>query len=124
MVFQGSKIKVLDNSGARVVRCIRVSGVNTKVVMCAGDRCVVSVRSYFPNRKVKKGGLFTAVVVSCKKEDVRACGSYVSFFTNRVVLLKKNELFQPFGTRVIGVVSHRLRLLGFSRIVALSSMVI
>jgi large subunit ribosomal protein L14 len=66
MVQQESRLKVADNTGAKVLT-IRVLG-GTKRYASVGDKIVVSIK-YNSNGSVKKGAVSTAVVVRTKKEE-------------------------------------------------------
>jgi len=118
MVCAGSILKVTDNTGAKIVRCIRVLG---KKFGEPGDRLVVSVREVYggvEKIKVKKGEVYNAVLVRSKKEVGRHCGSFISFSDNAVVLVDKKGL--PVGSRVLGPVAREVRVKGYKRVVALA----
>jgi len=107
-----------DNSGAKVLRVIRVLGGTHKQFGSIGDIIVCSVREAVPNTDVKKGDIVKAVVVRTKKEIRRADGSYIRFDDNAAVVLDKFN--QPKGTRVFGPVARELREKGFMKIVSLA----
>jgi large subunit ribosomal protein L14 len=107
MIQQESRCSVADNSGAKVVLCIRVLGGTRKRYATLGDTIVVSVKSAIPGSDVKKGSVSRAVVVRTKKEVRRNDGSYIRFDDNAVVLLTNvNEMR---GTRIFGPVARELR---------------
>jgi large subunit ribosomal protein L14 len=107
MIQQESRLTVADNSGAKVVLCIRVLGGSKKRYATVGDKIVVSVKSALPSGEAKKGTVSKAVVVRTKKEIRRADGSYIRFDDNAVVLL--NNLNEVRGTRIFGPVARELR---------------
>ncbi|HOM74172.1 MAG TPA: 50S ribosomal protein L14 [Fervidobacterium sp.] len=107
-----------DNSGAKVLRVIRVLGGTHKQFGSIGDIVVCSVREAVPNTDVKKGDVVKAVVVRTKKEVRRADGSYIRFDDNAAVVIDKFN--QPKGTRVFGPVARELREKGFMKIVSLA----
>ena len=107
MIQQESRLSVADNSGAKVVLCIRVLGGSKKRYATVGDKIVVSVKSALPSGEAKKGTVSKAVVVRTKKEIRRADGSYIRFDDNAVVLL--NNLDEVRGTRIFGPVARELR---------------
>ncbi|MCX6327891.1 MAG: 50S ribosomal protein L14 [Bacteroidia bacterium] len=107
MVQQESRLTVADNSGAKVVLCIRVLGGSKKRYATVGDKIVVSVKSALPSGEAKKGTVSKAVVVRTKKEIRRADGSYIRFDDNAVVLL--NNVNEVRGTRIFGPVARELR---------------
>ncbi|VAW24625.1 LSU ribosomal protein L14p (L23e) [hydrothermal vent metagenome] len=107
MVQQESRCTVADNSGAKVVLCIRVLGGTRKRYASLGDTIVVTVKSAIPGSDVKKGTVSRAIVVRTKKEVRRNDGSYIRFDDNAVVLMDNaNEMR---GTRIFGPVARELR---------------
>jgi large subunit ribosomal protein L14 len=107
MIQQESRLNVADNSGARIVHCIRVLGGTKKRYASIGDKVVVSVRNAIPSSEMKKGTISKAVVVRTKKEVKRTDGSYIRFDDNAVVLV--NNLDELRGTRIFGPVARELR---------------
>ena len=107
MIQQESRLSVADNSGAKVVLCIRVLGGSKKRYATVGDKIVVSVKSALPSGEAKKGTVSKAVVVRTKKEIRRPDGSYIRFDDNAVVLL--TNLDEVRGTRIFGPVARELR---------------
>jgi large subunit ribosomal protein L14 len=107
MIQQESRCIVADNSGAKVVLCIRVLGGTRKHYASLGDTIVVSVKSATPGAEVKKGTVSKAIVVRTSKEVRRNDGSYIRFDDNAVVLL--NNQGEMRGTRIFGPVARELR---------------
>lgn len=107
MIQQESRLSVADNSGAKVVLCIRVLGGTGKRYATVGDKIVVTVKSAIPGGELKKGTVARAVVVRTKKEIRRNDGSYIRFDDNACVLL--NAAGEMRGTRIFGPVSRELR---------------
>ncbi len=107
MIQQESRLTVADNSGAKVVLCIRVLGGSKKRYATVGDKIVVSVKSALPSGEAKKGTVSKAVVVRTTKEIRRADGSYIRFDDNAVVLLTNAD--EVRGTRIFGPVARELR---------------
>ena len=52
MIQQGSRLRVADNTGARVVECIRVLGRSQKTTAGVGDVIVAAVKQAIPNAAV------------------------------------------------------------------------
>lgn len=118
MIQQESYLEVADNSGARVIQCIRVLGTGQQWVGTVGDIIVASVKDAIPRAGVKKGDVIKAVIVRTKKEIKRKDGSSIRFDTNAAVIL--NAQNEPRGTRVFGPVARELREKKFMRIVSLA----
>ena len=122
MIQQETKLKVADNSGAKVVQCFKVLGGSKRRYASIGDVVVVSVKTSIPGGMVKKGDVSRAVVVRVAKELRRKDGSYIRFDDNAVVLI--NDQQEPRGTRVFGPVARELREKQFMKILSLAPEVI
>ncbi len=118
MIQAETRLTVADNSGARVLYCIKVLGGSRRRYASVGDIIVVSIKEAIPNAKVKKGDVLKAVVVRTKKEIKRADGSYIRFDDNSAVLI--NAQNEPLGTRIFGPVARELRAKRFMKIVSLA----
>lgn len=118
MIQAETKLTVADNSGAKVLYCIKVLGGSRRRYASIGDVIVVSVKEAIPNAKVKKGEVLKAVVVRTKKEIRRPDGSYIRFDDNSAVLI--NQSREPVGTRIFGPVARELRAKRFMKIVSLA----
>ena len=122
MIQVQTELAVADNTGARIVECIKVLGGSKRRYASIGDNIVVSVKEAIPNGKVKKGSVHKAVVVRTKKEIFRKDGSKVQFDSNSVVLT--DETGEPIGTRIFGPVTRELRFRGQTKIISLAPEVI
>jgi large subunit ribosomal protein L14 len=122
MIQAETRLTVADNSGAKVLYCIKVLGGSRRRYASVGDIIVVSVKEAIPNAKVKKGEVLKAVVVRTKKEIRRADGSYIRFDDNSAVLINQNK--EPVGTRIFGPVARELRGKRFMKIISLAPEVI
>jgi len=118
MIQPETRLTVADNSGAKVLYCIKVLGGSRRRYASIGDIIVVSVKEAIPNAKVKKGDVMKAVVVRTKKEIKRADGSYIRFDDNSAVLI--NAQREPIGTRIFGPVARELRGKRFMKIISLA----
>jgi|SRR6478609_2451425 len=122
MIQTESTLSVADNSGAKMVQCIKVLGGSRRRYAGLGDIIVVSIIDAMPNSKVKKGSVAKAVVVRTKRENRRADGSYIKFDENSAVLI--NAQMEPVGTRIFGPVARELRGKKFMKIISLAPEVI
>ena len=118
MIQTETKLKVADNSGAKLLLCIKVLGGSKRRYASVGDIIVVSVKEAIPNSKVKKGNVMKAVVVRTAKEISRADGSYIKFDDNSAVLIDQQN--EPIGTRIFGPVGRELRAKRFMKIISLA----
>ena len=122
MIQQESRVKVADNTGAKVLLTIRVLGGSKRRYAGLGDVIVATVKDAIPGGNVKKGDVVKAVVVRTKKETRRPDGSYIKFDENAAVILKNDG--EPRGTRIFGPVGRELRDKKFMKIVSLAPEVI
>jgi large subunit ribosomal protein L14 len=118
MIQVESRLKVADNSGARVVQCFKVLGGTRRRYAAIGDVIVGSVKVAEPRGAVKKGDKVKAVIVRQNKEFRRKDNSYIRFDENAVVILANDK--DPKGTRIFGPVARELREKGFTKIVSLA----
>jgi len=107
MIQAETKLTAADNSGAKILYCIKVLGGSRRRYASIGDIIVVSVKEAIPNAKVKKGDVLKAVVVRTKKEIRRPDGSFIRFDDNSAVLINAQK--EPIGTRIFGPVARELR---------------
>lgn len=118
MIQAQSRLKVADNSGAKVIMCIQVSKGSKHKYAKVGDIIVASVKSAIPGAQVKKGDVVKAVVVRTKRKYRRPDGSYIRFDENAAVII--NEQMNPRGTRIFGPVARELREKEFMKIISLA----
>jgi len=121
MIQAESRLKVADNTGAKIIECFKVLGGSRKRYAKIGDIIVASVKLATPRGLVKKGDKVRAVIVRQKKELRRRDGSYIRFDENAAVILEGTD---PKGTRIFGPIAREIREKGFSKIISLASEVI
>ena len=104
MIQQQTVLNVSDNSGAKLVKCIKVLGGSKKKNAKTGDIIVVSVlklrNKSKKTSKVKKGEVLKALVIRTKFKKLKADGSFMWFRNNSVSLLNKQN--KPIASRVLG----------------------
>jgi large subunit ribosomal protein L14 len=118
MIQVETKLKVADNSGAKLLSCIKVLGGSKRRYASVGDIIVVSVKEAIPNSKVSKGSVMRAVIVRTAKEIRRPDGSHIKFDDNSAVLISAQN--EPIGTRIFGPVARELRAKRFMKIISLA----
>ncbi len=122
MIQEESYLKVADNTGAKMLKTIRVLGGSRRKYGNIGDIVVASVRKAAPGGTVKKGDVVKAVIVRSVFGVRRADGSYVRFDENAAVIIKDDKT--PQGTRIFGPVARELRDKDYLRILSLAPEVI
>jgi large subunit ribosomal protein L14 len=118
-----SRLKVADNTGARQIMCIQVSGGSGRRYARVGDIIVATVKQSVPGGSVKKGEVVRAVVVRVAKTYGRPDGSHIRFDDNAAVILA-DQWNNPKGTRIFGPVARELRERNFMKIVSLAPEVV
>jgi len=118
MIQMQTKLDVADNSGARLLQCIKVLGGSKRKTASVGDVIVVSSKEAIPRGRVKKGDVHRAVIVRTCKEVKRNDGTCIRFDKNAAVLVNKSN--EPIGTRIFGPVTRELRGKNFMKIVSLA----
>ncbi len=118
MIQMQTLLDAADNSGARRLMCIKVLGGSHRRYAQVGDVIKVSVKEAIPRGRVKKGEVYSAVVVRTRHGVRRPDGSLIRFDGNAAVLL--NNQLQPIGTRIFGPVTRELRSEQFMKIVSLA----
>lgn len=118
MIIVRTNLDVADNSGARLVQCIKVLGGSKRKCAGVGDIIVVAIKDAIPKGKVKKGEVHRAVIVRTRKEVSRPDGSSIRFDKNAAVLISKQG--EPIGTRIFGPVVRELRARKFMKIISLA----
>ena len=98
MIQQQSLLKVADNTGAKLLMCIRVLGGTDRRYANIGDVIVATVKKATPGGVVKKSEVVKAVIVRTKHGVKRADGSYIKFDENSAVIIKEDK--NPRGTRI------------------------
>ncbi len=122
MIQMQTILRVADNTGARSVMCIKVLGGTKRHYAGIGDVIKVSIKDAAPRGRVKKGEVYSAVVVRTSKGVRRGDGSLIKFDSNAAVIL--NNKLEPLGTRIFGPVTRELRNSKFMKIVSLAPEVI
>ena len=121
-------MEVADNTGARVVGCIKVLGGSTRRqgktrrTASLGDIIICSVKKATPEGDVKQGDIVRCVIVRTAFPVRREDGSYVRFDRNAAVIIDDDG--NPRGTRIFGAVARELREKNFMKIVSLAGEVV
>lgn len=118
MIQMQSKMIVADNSGAKLVQCIKVLGGSHRRYAGIGDVVVVAVKEAIPTSTIKEGSVQKAVIVRVAKEYRRPDGTYIRFDDNACVIVDADK--NPKGKRIFGPVARELRDMDYMKIVSLA----
>jgi large subunit ribosomal protein L14 len=113
-----SRVKVADNTGAKVLMCIQVVGSSGRKYASIGDVIVGTVKQALPRGTVKDHEVVHAVIVRVTRPYRRRDGSYIRFDDNAVVILGDDN--NPKGTRIFGPVARELREKDYTKIISLA----
>ena len=121
MIQPESKLKVADNTGAKLIKVIQVLGGTRHRYAGLGDIIVASVKEAEPRKAIKKKEIVRAVVVRTRKAYRRKDGSYIRFDDNAAVIVDGKN---PKGARIFGPIPRELREKGFTKIISLAQEVL
>jgi len=122
MIQVGTKLNVVDNTGVKFVKCIKVLGGTRKKNAHINDIILVSIKKSSFSSKIKEGCIYKAVIVRTKKNLLRRDGTIIKFYDNSVVLLDKEE--NIVGTRIFGLIPEEMKSKKWSKIISLAKEVI
>jgi len=121
MIQPGTSLLVQDNSGGRLVECIRVLNKSGRSSGSVGDFLLVSVKKLRKKGriKIKKKEICIALVTKVNKNINCKSGVYLKTSLNYCVLF--NRQYKNHGTRVFGLVNKKLRHLKQFKLVTMAS---
>ncbi len=122
MIQMQTWLDVADNTGAKLVQCIKVLGGTHRRYAGLGDIVVVSVKKSLPASEFRQGAVAKGVIVRVRKNTRRNDGSYVRFDQNAIVLIDADG--NPKGTRIFGAVARELRERNYMKIISLATEVV
>lgn len=123
MIQPQTRVKVADNSGAKIAGVFKVLGGSKKRYAKIGERVVISVKTAEPRKMIKRKDVAEAVVVRQKAPFRRRDGSYIRFDENAVVILEKGKM-DPKAGRIFGPIPREIGELGFQKIISLAPEVV
>jgi large subunit ribosomal protein L14 len=123
LVYVGSLVSVVDNSGVRLVRRIKVLGCsNQRVRARVGNLIVGAVQRAPPGRKIKVHSIRKCVLIRQRFVTQRRTGLYVSLHKPAAVVVDIRK--QPVATRIKGSAMNELRKKKFMKVIPLCSSLI
>ena len=121
MIQVGTKIKIVDNTGAKIVQCFNIPGGSKKRYARIGDIIVAAVKDALPHKEIKKGDIVKCLIVRQKKPFRRKDGSWIRFDDNAAVIIEKDEVK---GTRVFGPLPKELKEKGYHKLISMAKFVV
>lgn len=118
MVQHRTMLKVVDNSGAKLLQVIQPLGGSGKRKATVGEIVVAVVKGAIQDGQVKDAEIVKALLVRCRKEQRRDDGSYIKFDDNAAVVIDEDGNLR--GTRVFGPIAKEVKEKGFNKIASLA----
>jgi large subunit ribosomal protein L14 len=119
MIQLRTRLKVADNSGAKILQCFHVFGGSKRKWGQLGDMIGGVIKEAEPRRAVKKHEKVRALIIRQKKMYKRKDGTYIGFDDNACVILE-GKTKEPKGGRILGPVAREIREKGFDSIANLA----
>jgi large subunit ribosomal protein L14 len=120
MIQLNTHLSIIDNSGAKIAKCIKILGGSYKG--CIGNTIVIAIQKAAAGRKIKSGEVYRSLVVRQKKEMSRIDGSTLSFFENSSIILNNKNI--PMGTRIFGPIPKEFRKKRFMKVLSIAQGVV
>lgn len=125
MIQQQTILKVADNSGAKTVKCIKVLGGFKKKYAKLGSIIVVAIQKLRKKSKktskVKKGGVYRALIIKTKNKQKKKDGSVTYFNTNKNSVILMNKKGNPIATRITEPIPYILRKKKLTKFISIST---
>jgi len=118
MIQTRTMLKVADNTGAKIIQCIRILSGSRRRYAQIGDIIVAAVKKAEPRKEVKTHEVVRAVVVRQRRNFRRKDGTYIRFDDNAVVIIDAKK--EPRGGRIFGPVPVELKEKGFLKVANLA----
>ena len=122
MIQPETKLKIADNTGAKMVKVFKILGGSRRRYARIGDVVVASVQVAEPRKSVKKKDIIRVLIVRTRESLRRSDGSYVRFDENAVVLVDPKG--EPIATRVFGPMPRELKTKGFEKVMTLAEEIV
>ena len=128
MIRTQTLLKVVDNSGAKLVKCIKVKKKGGKAHANIGDVVIVAVQTLRPRYgrrvrlKMNKSEVHHGVIVQTRRSYKNKGGVGQCFNSNSVALVTPQ--LKPLGTRISAVLPSRLRGLKCAKLAAMAKKII
>ena len=119
MIQPQTTLKVVDNTGAKILQCFKVLGGTRRRYAQLGDIIVGAVKNAEPRRTVKKHDVVRAVIVRQRKAFRRQDGSYIRFDDNSCIILE-GKTKNPKAGRILGPVAKEVKEKGFDKVAGLA----
>lgn len=107
MIIAETKLRIVDNSGAKLGKCIKVIGKQKKKASI-GNIILITLKKFTNRKKVQKNIIYIGLIVGVCYWNFRKDGSFIKFFSNRVLVF--NKQFKFLGTRIYGSILKEVKM--------------
>jgi ribosomal protein L14 len=83
MIIKGTLLKVIDNSGAKWSKCIKVVGKS--LIGNTGNLILVTLSNFINRKKVKKRTIYLGLIAGVKFWSYRLDGSFFRFLCDKLI---------------------------------------
>jgi large subunit ribosomal protein L14 len=101
MINLKTKLRIADNSGGIIGKCIKILNSTKKSTRSIGSLILITIVKKKKRKQLKKRNIYYGLVIMVCNHIKRKDGTYVKFTENRVLLLSKNYKF--LGSRIYGI---------------------
>jgi len=108
MLNIGSNLCVIDNSGAKIAKCLKNLKKINKQIVTIGDLIIVVLKKFKNKKKIIKRTIYIGLVVGIKYWLNRKDGSLIRFFNNYVLIY--NKQFKFLGSRVYSIILKEVKI--------------
>jgi large subunit ribosomal protein L14 len=123
MIQLRTRLKVADNSGAKILQCFHILGGSQRKSGQLGDMIIGVIKEAEPRRLVKKHEVVRALIIRQKKLYKRNDGTYIGFDDNACIILE-GKTKEPKGGRILGPVAREIKEKGFDSVANLAEEII
>lgn len=107
MVVFKTKLRVTDNSGAKICQCIHIYGGIKRRKAKLGDTILVAIKNLKHRKKVDKKKVYYGLLITSTNKTKRPDGSYIKYDFNKVLIINLQNKF--LGTRIYSPLCKELR---------------
>ncbi len=109
MIKVGTILRVVDNSGAKWGKCIQIRRKGKYPSGSVGTVILVTLQKFSNRKKVTKRTIYMGLIVGVVYWVGRLDGTFVKFFTNRLLIFNKQTKF--LGSRIYGAILKETKLM-------------
>lgn len=122
MIYFHTQLKIIDNSGAQIGKCIKII-TSSKKKANIGDIILIVIKKSKKKARIKKKKIYFGVIVRIKQITNRFDGLKIKFHENSLILLNKDK--ELLFTTINGPLTKELRRIQiYGKIISRSYMLI